>query len=201
MINVVIESHTVLFSGQPGAGKTKKVLDLLEQEYRHHFDYILILCPTLRCNKTYLNRPWLHSDKKIFIVEPKDKLFEWIGKLTNKHAGDKTLFIVDDVIADETLGQKFNHFLELAISGRHRQHSLWLLTQSYTVIPKNLRRMKKMMFMWYPNEKSDLKIVDEETNIIQDLEDVNQQLKSSEHACLYIRLQYPCACFVISNTR
>ena len=35
--------------------------------------------------------------------------------------------------------------------------------------------MKKMMFMWYPNEKSDLKIVDEETNIIQDLEDVNQQ--------------------------
>ena len=163
MINVVIESHTALFSAQPGAGKTKKVLDLLEQEYRHHFDYILILCPTLRYNKTYLNRPWLHSDKKIFIVEPQNKLFEWIGKLTNKHTGDKTLFIIDVIIADETLDKKRQSLLELAISGRHRQHSLWLLTQSYTAIPKNLRRMKKMMFMWFPNEKADLKIVDDET--------------------------------------
>ena len=190
MINVVIESHTALFTGKPGVGKTKKVLDLLEQEYRHHFDYILILCPTLRCNKTYLSRPWLHSDKKIFVVEPKDKLFEWIGKLTNKHAGDKTLFIIDDIIADETLDKKRQPLLELAISGRHREHSLWLLTQSYTAIPKNLRRVKKMMFMWFLDVKSDLKIVHEETNIIEDLEDVNHQLKSSEHACLYIRLQY-----------
>ena len=48
-----------------------------------------------------------------------------------------------------------------------------------------------MVFMWFPDVKSDLKIVDEETNVIEDLEDVNEQLKSSEHACLYIRLQYP----------
>ena len=199
MINVVIETHTAIFTGQPGVGKTKKVLDLLEQEYRHHFDFILILCPTLRCNKTYLSRSWLHGDKKIFIVEPKNKLFEWIKNLSNEHVGDKTLFIVDDIIADETLDKKRQPLLELAISGRHREHSLWLLTQSYTAIPKNLRRMKKMVFMWFPNEKSDLKIVDEETNIIHDLEDVNQQLKSSKHACLYIRLEHPRSYNILSD--
>ena len=51
--------------------------------------------------------------------------------------------------------------------------------------------MKKMVFNWFPNEKADLKIVDEETNIIQDLEDVDQQLKSSKYACLYVRLEQP----------
>ena len=35
--------------------------------------------------------------------------------------------------------------LELAISGRHRGHSLWLLTQSYTAVPNNIRRQAKML--------------------------------------------------------
>ena len=91
----------------------------------------------------------------------------------------------------ETLDRKRQPLLELAISGRHRGHSLWLLTQSYTAIPKNLRRQKKMLFVWYPNEKSDLKTIDEETNIIDDLEVVKKELKSSKYACLYIRLEYP----------
>ena len=52
-------------------------------------------------------------------------------------SGENTLFIVDDMISDETLDKKQNSLLELAISGRHRRHSLWLLTQSYTAIPKN----------------------------------------------------------------
>ena len=98
---------------------------------------------------------------------------------------------MDDIISDETLDKKRQPLLELAISGRHRGHSLWLLTQSYTAIPKNLRRQKKMLFVWYPNEKSDLKTIDEETNIIDDLEFVKKELKSSKYACLYIRLEYP----------
>ena len=48
-----------------------------------------------------------------------------------------------------------------------------------------------MLFVWYPNEKSDLKTIDEETNIIDDLEVVRKELKSSKYASLYIRLEYP----------
>ena len=134
-----------------------------------------------------------------FIIEPKDKLFEWIGFLSKLFAGQVTLFIVDDIISDETLDKKRQPLLELAISGRHRNHSLWLLTQSYTAIPKNLRRQKKMLFVWYPNEKSDLKTIDEEMNIIDDLEVVKKELKSSKYACLYIRLEYPRSYKVLSD--
>ena len=187
----VQEPHTAMFSGSTNSGKTKKVLNLIEQEYRDHFENIIILCPTIRWNETYRTTPWIKSDDGIFIIEPKDKLFEWIGFLSKLFAGQVTLFIVDDIISDETLDRKRQPLLELAISGRHRGHSLWLLTQSYTAIPKNLRRQKKMLFVWYPNEKSDLKTIDEETNIIDDLEVVKKELKSSKYACLYIRLEYP----------
>jgi len=151
-MNYVKDSCTTLFSGPTNCGKTRKVLDLLENEYRDHFQYIIILCPTTRWNKTYLERSWLWSDNNIFLIEPKDKLFEWISKLSELFKGENTLFIVDDIISDKTLDKRRQALLELAISGRHREHSLWILTQSYTAIPKNLRRQKKMLFIWYPNE-------------------------------------------------
>ena len=92
-------------------------------------------------------------------------MLEIIEKLSSLLSGEETQFIVDDVIADEALDKRRQPLLELAISGRHRKHSLWLLTQSYTAIPKNLHRQKKQLFAWFPLEKSDLKMIDQETNI------------------------------------
>ena len=193
MSNYVKTPHTSIFSGPTSCGKTKKVLDLLESEYRHHFQNIVILCSTLRWNKTYLERSFLWQDDYIFLIEPKEQLFARIKKLSQIFAGEETLFIIDDVIANENLDKKRQSLLELAISGRHREHSLWLLTQSYTAIPKNLRRQKKQLFVWYPAEKSDLKIVDEETNILPagEMNVIKERLKQGKHTCLYIQLEHP----------
>ena len=57
--------------------------------------------------------------------------------LGNNLAGDKTLFLIDDIMADETLDKRRQPLLGLAISGRHKGHSVWLLTQSYTAISLN----------------------------------------------------------------
>ena len=189
----VKDPHTAIFSGPTSCGKTQKVLDLLEQEYKGHFENIVILCPTLRWNKTYLDRAWVLDDNYVFSLESKGNLFELVEKLSASLSGEETLFIIDDMIADETLDKRRQPLLELAISGRHRQHSLWLLTQSYTALPKNLRRQKKMLFTWYPSEKSDLKTIDEETNLMTsaDVSKIKEQLKSEKHACLYVRLEHP----------
>ena len=106
MINVVMKPHTALFIAQPGAGITHKVLDLLENEYRHHFEYIIILCPTLRINETYRSRPWIWSDNNIFLIEPKDKLFKCIRLISKSLIKRETLFILDDIIADKSLDKK-----------------------------------------------------------------------------------------------
>ena len=47
------ELHTALFVAPTGVGKTHLALSLLETEYRNHFDFIVIICPTLRFNSTY----------------------------------------------------------------------------------------------------------------------------------------------------
>ena len=67
----------------------------------------------------------------------------------------EVLFIIDDIIANESLGKRRQPLLELSISGRHQGHYLWLITQSYTAIPKNLRRQAKVIFVWYPKERGD----------------------------------------------
>ena len=193
MISYVKNPHTAIFSGSTGCGKTQRVLDLLETEYKHHFDNIVILCPTLRWNKTYLDRSWIWKDNYVFLLEPKGNLFELVEKLSSMLSSEETLFIIDDMIADENFDKRRQSLLELAISGRHRKHSLWLLTQAYTALPKNLRRQKKQLFVWYPSEKSDLKMIDEETNLINsdDLLKIKERLKSEKHACLYVRLEHP----------
>ena len=193
MINYVKTPHTAIFSGPTSCGKTQRVLDLIETEYNQHFENVIILCPTLRWNKTYLERGYIWKDDDVYPVEPKGNLFELIEKLSLRFSGEETLFIVDDVIADETLDKRRNPLLELAISGRHRKQSLWILTQSYTALPKNLRRQKKQLFAWYPSEKSDLKTIDEETNLMNsdDLLKIKERLKIKKHACLYVRLEHP----------
>ena len=83
--------------------------------------------------------------------------------------------------------------IELAISGRHCDYYLWLLTQSYSDILKNLRRQAKVIFVWYPKERPDLKIIHDKNNVLTDdeLVIVRGLLKESKHLCLYIRNEHP----------
>ena len=116
-----------------------------------------------------------------------------IEKIRNLLAGDKTLFLIDDIIADETLDKRRQPLLELVISGCHRQHSLWLLTQSYTAVPNNIRRQAKMLYLWYPKNRTDLNTIHEDNDIIglEELARVKAQLKQGKHTCLIMRMEHP----------
>ena len=94
-------------------------MSLLETEYRNRFDFIVIICPTLRCNSTYKNRSWVWNDPDVIPIEPGNQLYYLIERISNLLAGDKTLFLIDDIIADETLDKCHQTLLELAISGGH----------------------------------------------------------------------------------
>ena len=90
-----------------------------------------------------------------------------IEKISNLLAGSKTLYLIDDIITDEALNKRRQPLLELAISGRHRGHSLWLLTQSYTAVPNNIRRQANMLYVWYLKNRTDLNVIHEENDIIE----------------------------------
>ena len=117
-----------------------------------------------------------------------------IEKISNLLTGSKTLFLINDIIANEALDKRRQPLLELAISGRHRQHSLWLLTQLCTAIPNNIRRQAKMLYVWYSKNRTDLNTIHEENDIIEmqeELARVKAQLKWGKHTCLITRMEHP----------
>ena len=187
------EPHTALFVAPTGVGKTHSALNLLESEYKNYFDFIIIICPTLKHNKTYKSQGWVWTDPEVILIEPGNQLYYWIEKIGNLLTGSKTLFLIDDIIADENLDKRRQPLLDFPISGRHKGHSLWLLTQSYTAIPKNIRRQAKMLYVWYPKNRKDLNVILEENDVIEmgELANVKAQLKRGKHTCLIMRMEHP----------
>ena len=187
------EPHTALFIAPTGVGKTHLALSLLENEYRNHFDFIVIICPTLAPNETYKSQGWVWNDPDVIPIELGNNLYYLIEKISNLLAGSKTLFLIDNIIADEALNKRHQPLFGLAISGRHRGHSLWLLTQSHTAIPNNIRRQAKMLYIWYPKNRTDLNTIHEENDVIEmgELANVKEVLKRAKHTCLIMRMEHP----------
>ena len=60
--------HSAMFVDSTNVGKSEYLLRLIETEYKNNFEFIVILCPTILDNKTYLSRKWIPEDKNVFIV-------------------------------------------------------------------------------------------------------------------------------------
>ena len=118
------EPHTALFVAPTRVGKMHLALSLLENEYKNHFDFIVIICPTPAHNETYKSRGWVWNDPDVILLELGNRLYYLIEKISNLLAGSTALFLIYDIIADEALNKRHQPLLELAISVRHRQHSL-----------------------------------------------------------------------------
>ena len=128
------EPHTALFVAPTGVEKTHLALNLLENECRNHFDFIVIICRTLRYNSTYTSRGWVWNDPDVIPIEPVNNLYYLIEKISNLLDGSVTLFLINGIIADEALDKRCQPLSELVTSGCHRNHFLWLLTLSFQII-------------------------------------------------------------------
>ena len=96
--------HTAIFLGQTGCGKTHIVLELIEKECNKHFDYIVIICPTLQeNNSTYNAKGWIKKDDNVWLVDPRDNLYQWIKKLSELSRFLEVLFIIDDPLLMKAL--------------------------------------------------------------------------------------------------
>ena len=65
MTGYIKKSHISIFKGQTRCGNIHLVLELIEKEYNKHFDYIIIICPTLRENDTYHAKEWIKNDDNV----------------------------------------------------------------------------------------------------------------------------------------
>ena len=135
------------------AEKTVFILDLLEERYTETFAHIVILCPTIRWNKTYHSRSWVWTDPQVFIVDPGDRLQEYLRAFYSVFAGESTLYIIDDCSASKALTKKKDMLSELAFSGRHADQSVWVLTQKYNSVLKDLREQTKWIAVFHCKDR------------------------------------------------
>ena len=102
LIMFMKEPHTALCV----VGKMHLALNLLENEFREHFDFIVIICPTLEHNETYKSQGWVWTDPDVIPIEPDNNLYYLIEKISKLLTGSKTLFLINDIIADEALNKR-----------------------------------------------------------------------------------------------
>ena len=109
--------HSAMFVGVMACGKTEFLLRLLETTYKDHFEFIVILCPTVSDSKVYLSWKWIFDNKNVFIVcDVEGKLNEWIKLFKNMLKGHQTLFIINDCSAEGEINKKRDALSELAFS-------------------------------------------------------------------------------------
>ena len=86
------------------------------------------MCPTiLDNNETYPSEKWIFDDVNVLIMcDVEGNLNEWIKLLRNALKFRQTLYVIDDCSAEGEINKKRDALSELAFSGRHRNHSLWV---------------------------------------------------------------------------
>ena len=148
--------HSAVVCDQTNCWKSVFVLDLLESEKQDVFENIVILCPTIEWNKAYKNRSWIDDvrrpkEKKITIINPvmrgrTEKLQELLRFFYDKFAGRSTLYILDDCSATKELTKKKDMLSQLAFSVRHAEQSVWVISQRYISVLKDIREQAKWVY-------------------------------------------------------
>ena len=158
-----------MFVGVMACRKTEFFLQLLETVYNNHFEFIIILCPTISDNKTYLSRKWIFDNRNIFIADLSEgKLNEWIKLFKSALKGYQTLFIIDDCLAEGEINKKRDALSELAFSGRPRNHSLWVLTQKCSPVSKDVREQIKWLCLFFTKDRDSFEDCLRENDVIPD---------------------------------
>ena len=194
------DPHSAIICGQTGCGKTIFILDLLEGPYRARFLHIVILCPTVRYNKTYQSRSWVWIDPEVYIIDPGERLQDWLRVLHNRFAGEPTLYIIDDCAASKALTKKKDMLSALAFSGRHAEQSVWVLTQKYNSVLKDLREQTRWVALFHCKDRDSFDECLRENDVIPTRDErleVRQLLSDTKHAKLLLKTDQPAAYKVV----
>ena len=174
-----------MFVGVTACVKTEFLLRLLETEYKNHFEFFVILCRTILDNKTYLSRKWILDDKNLFIAcGVEGKLNEWIKLFKNTLNRHQTLFIIHDCSAESEINKKPDALSELGFSSQHRNHSLWVLTQKYNSLYKDVREQIKWLCLFFTKDRDSVEDCLRENDVIPDKNERNKLNQSvAWYAC------------------
>jgi len=182
-----------------GCGKTEFALDLLEGPYAGVFEHVVILCPTVKYNQAYQDRSWVWLDDQVYVLNPGERLHDYLRALYQMFQGEPTLYVIDDMAASKQLTKKKDMLSELAFSGRHAKQSVWVLTQKYNSVLKDLREQTRWVALFHCKDRDSFEECLRENDVIpaDERSAVREQLAGTKHAKLVLNTAQPCSYSVL----
>ena len=160
-------AHSAIVCGLTECGKTVFVLSLLEEgPYRGFFRLVVILCPTIEHNKTYEQCPWFWTDTEVYVLDPGERLHDYLRAFYLVFKSEPTLFIIDDCSATKVLTKKRDMLSELAFSGRHADISICVLTQKYNPVLTDLREQTRWVALFHCKDRDSFEDCLRENDVI-----------------------------------
>ena len=195
-------AHSAIVCGATGCGKSEFVLDLLETEYKNFFTYVVLICPTWMHNKAYLSRIWFFKDDRFIPMDPSwyPKSDDWLndclkfGYETYGVEDGHTLFIIDDCSSDRMMTKKKQMLSQLAFSGRHKNCSVWVLTQKYNSVLTDLREQTKWTALFYTKDRDSFEETLRENDVVSTVEEkkkIRDYLAENKHSKLILITEQP----------
>ena len=125
--------------GKTGTGKTWYLTDLLKREYKHYFNFIFLICPTVEYNETRQN--WRYLGDPDFIVVPctirdVERRIEQVLEASKSRGsfvdGNRSLLILDDCASCKEVKKQDGALSTAAFGSRHQGLYVIFLTQQFT---------------------------------------------------------------------
>ena len=95
-----------------------------------------------------------------------EKLQELHRLFFDRFAGSPTLYIIDDCSATKELNKKKDMLSQLAFSGRHAEQGVWLISQRYISVLKDLREQAKWVCMFYTKDRDSFEYCLRENDVV-----------------------------------
>lgn len=151
----IIPRHpaSIIFNGRSGSGKSNLCVNLLtrKQFYKDYFDIVFFFSKTAKADDL---PEYLNLDSKRIYTDFKPEVFEHIFETQENiieskgiHKSPKILVILDDCISDKKF-LRSGFLVKLFIQNRHLNISTWLMSQSFTRVPRVCRLQANALFIF-----------------------------------------------------
>ena len=181
----------MIITGMTGCGKTYYLLNFIEKNYKNHFDYIIIICPTFSWNKTYENWKYI-NDPDIIIIECQQDYIDNMLRFASKiYRGTNSLIILDDCACSSDVKKRVSELVKLGFGARHYSLSTIVITQKLTIISKSYRENISKIGTFYNPNRNDMKIITDDYMNGVSKEEINKiidTLKNNKYSELEINL-------------
>ena len=183
----------MIIVGVTGCGKTYYLLKMLENDYKGHFEYMFLICPTYLWNKTH--QEWKYKDDEKFFPIPcdQDQVETFLKYVMNIFGGTNSLIILDECASSQYVKNRSSEIVNLAFSARHYGFSTIIITQQLTSTTKPNRVNTQIMVTFYNPDKNDMKTFLEES--VDDTEEgyrvIKDKLKKNKYSTLEVYRRPP----------